>query len=60
MKSDKLPERRKVLKCKDLVLTASEQDEFHHEGEGICALRLVFLAGMVNFAAFNIISVNLE
>jgi hypothetical protein len=52
--------RRKILKCKDLVLTASVQDEFHHRGVGGWDLWLADLTGIADFAAFIIISVRFE
>jgi len=33
-KSEVEPERRKALKSRDLFLTDSKQEEFHHGGEG--------------------------
>ena len=41
------PVRRKILKSKDLLLTASMQVEFHHGGEGGKDFVFGFLKGIV-------------
>jgi len=44
------PVRRKILKSKDLLLTASVQVEFHHGGEGGNNFVLGFLRRIVALA----------